>query len=72
MKKWFAAAAAYPFVLVAGWISTKFSERWAVALDELEYEFGLDDKPPVPDPLKVLKPVEPWHGKASSENIWNM
>jgi len=58
MKKFALAAALYPITLIFGWIATKFSERWAAALDELDYEFGFDDDYPVPDPLTVLKPTQ--------------
>jgi hypothetical protein len=58
VKKWLFAAALYPLLELVVWFGTKFSERWEAALAEFDYEFGLDEHYPLPDPLTVLNRVD--------------
>lgn len=43
MKKFFYGVALFPATLFLGWVFTSLSERIEAALDELDYELGLDD-----------------------------
>lgn len=39
MKKILITAATWPLILVTGWFATRLSERYAAALDDLEFDF---------------------------------
>ena len=43
MKRFVYSVALFPATLVAGWFFTRLSERFEAALEELDYELGLDD-----------------------------
>lgn len=43
MKKLLWSIALLPVTVIGGWLATSLSDRWAAALDEIDYELGLDD-----------------------------
>lgn len=43
IKKIGLAALSFPITLVAGWLATKLSERYEIALANIDYEFGFDE-----------------------------
>jgi len=59
VKKKIAALLAHPVSVFVAWLGEKFEIRL----------YGVDE---MPDPLKVLTPVEPWHGKATSKSLWDL
>lgn len=43
MKKIAIAALSFPLTVVLGWLSARLMERFELAMDELEFEFGMED-----------------------------
>ena len=43
MKKFVYSVALFPATLFLGWVFTSLSERFEAALDEIDFELGLDD-----------------------------